>query len=281
MPIGAQTTFDPLKSIYATGWLYRRAISGSPSTFLLWGMWLIFAPSAILLALGLAAALRQSWQSFQFLLWTFTLFVFVLYVLVLIRMTKAYLRAREHKPGHCRKCGYNLVHLTVLRCPECGLRFSPDETPSGEACSSYEQIPSQVPDNTWHVPDCPVIPEAMFPIHCSVCGDPLRGTEDVGHCQGCGHAFDRRERLFEEHGPEVFCGATHAAPRGGLGSAGRGRAAVTTGVLVAVVACAMHWRLREDIPKTVWAVVFFLGVMTYAEWKRVNRGVGDNDDGDG
>jgi len=34
---------------------------------------------------------------------------------------------RKRKPGHCRKCGYNLAGNVSGRCPECGRTLQPYE----------------------------------------------------------------------------------------------------------------------------------------------------------
>jgi len=38
---------DPMKQIYAQGWVYRKAVSGRTSPIVFWGMWLIFGPMVI------------------------------------------------------------------------------------------------------------------------------------------------------------------------------------------------------------------------------------------
>jgi len=56
----------------------------------------------------------------------------------------------------------------------------------------------------WHEPDLSAIDESRFPIHCEACGYLLTALGDAGRCPECFTHFRRRERLFEEHGPEAF-----------------------------------------------------------------------------
>ena len=50
-PIGAMTTIDPLKRIYAQGFWFRRAASGRVPPIVFWGTWLLFGPSIALAAI--------------------------------------------------------------------------------------------------------------------------------------------------------------------------------------------------------------------------------------
>jgi hypothetical protein len=60
-------------------------------------------------------------------------------------------------------------------------------------------MPSQQPK-----PDCAVNPEDQWPVHCRCCGYSLKGLGAEGCCPECGEAFDRRYRLWEQHGPDVL-----------------------------------------------------------------------------
>ena len=47
-PIGMIATTDPIQHIHAEGFAYRAAIDGPPSRIVLIGMWMLFAPFALI-----------------------------------------------------------------------------------------------------------------------------------------------------------------------------------------------------------------------------------------
>ncbi len=127
-PLGATTTLDPLKSVYATGWMYRRAASGRPARIKLLGMWLIFGPALFIGVAGLLRVrdLRSATISDLFIL-ALVLAFLTINVLILHRTTWSYFRgrrgARRSNRGECENCGYLLRGLSEPRCPECGTPF--------------------------------------------------------------------------------------------------------------------------------------------------------------
>lgn len=48
-PIGDTTALDPLKRIYAQGWIYRRAASAPYRLLIVVGMWLIYLPLVLVM----------------------------------------------------------------------------------------------------------------------------------------------------------------------------------------------------------------------------------------
>ena len=89
-PVGQFTTLDPFKTIYAEGWLFRKAASGRIRLIVVVGMWALLGfpvAATVLLAVyrpaGVPAAKLLS-----------SLGISVIYVLVLMRVTGNYIRNR-------------------------------------------------------------------------------------------------------------------------------------------------------------------------------------------
>jgi len=140
MPISSFATMDPLKHIYAQGWMYRKACSGRTSPIIVIGMWLIFAPTLFVTCRYLYELLfprfgtqSMSHTNTNVLVFVFFLAFVLLYVAILYRVTKRYLHVRNIKPGHCEHCGYDLSGLPEPRCPECGNPFHPDDVYSDDS----------------------------------------------------------------------------------------------------------------------------------------------------
>lgn len=124
-PSGAFATYDPMQQIYATGWLYRRAISSGISTMALIGMWILFGfglvQSLFWVVLALAHPTRLSTLGWISVL---TLLAFaVVQAAILQRVTARYLVYRRERIGHCGKCSYDLRGAVTPTCPECGTPF--------------------------------------------------------------------------------------------------------------------------------------------------------------
>jgi predicted amidophosphoribosyltransferase len=138
-PLSALAAFDPYKQIFVQGWFYRRATSRPTSFVVVLGMWLIFGPTVLI-----ACCTMMPW-SLQLSSWNndppflagmsiaMALGMLGLYAMILYRVTRRYLQQRAIKPGHCRKCGYDLQGLSEPRCPKCGSPFDPEE-----ACNTQE-----------------------------------------------------------------------------------------------------------------------------------------------
>jgi|GEM_PF-5853498 len=148
MPVGAFATLDPIKSIYAQGWGYRRAISSPPSTIVLMGMWLIFAPCTLytvvqLVEFSLISRDDLVYVSPMYLVeMALVLAIDAVFAIILWRATGNYFRRRSIKPGDCEECGHSVQGLTEHRCPDCGTPFDPE----------YWE-PNTVPDRrTWRLP---------------------------------------------------------------------------------------------------------------------------------
>ena len=131
-PISSLATMDPYKNIFAQGWAYGRAVSNPTKPIILWGMLLIFGPTVLALSCSLIdfIPLHRSPSVFHYdmnlgLLWGIG--VLVLYAAICWRVIRRYRYLRQHPPGHCTKCNYDLRHLTEPRCPECGQTFQPDD----------------------------------------------------------------------------------------------------------------------------------------------------------
>jgi len=94
-PIGATATLDPIQSINAQGFLFRKALEGRPKPIVLAGLWLMFFP-ALLASLYAATRLilnRTGLADF-FFFWAFVGVAYVAFV-ILYRVTRNYLTARR------------------------------------------------------------------------------------------------------------------------------------------------------------------------------------------
>ncbi len=195
MPIGMIATLDPLQSIYATGWAYRRAISGGRWPFAFWGMVLIFGPTAVLSGIVLVSASQVLSSGQEVVFWIISFLLGALNVAILYRVTKAYLRHLRSKPGTDQEHDGHVAGLTK---PHGRSGVAPFEV----AEMSDTPPPKATPD--WTPADASGIPEDKFPIDCASCGYDLTGLGETGVCPACGADFDRGERLLDLHGPEVF-----------------------------------------------------------------------------
>ena len=94
-PIGATATLDPIHTIKAEGFLFRKAVEGKPKPIVLAGIWLIFLP---LLVFSIYAAIRLILDRPGFIyvlfFWAFIGFAYVAFV-ILYRVTKNYLRGQK------------------------------------------------------------------------------------------------------------------------------------------------------------------------------------------
>ena len=90
-PVGRFTTLDPYKTIYAEGWLFRKAASSRIRPIVLVGMWALLGfPVAVTI---LVVVYRPDGvASFRFLS---SLGISVLYLLVLTRVTRNFIRNRR------------------------------------------------------------------------------------------------------------------------------------------------------------------------------------------
>ena len=94
-PIGATATLDPIHSIHAQGFIFRKAIEGRPRPIVLAGIWLIFFP-VLLVSLYSATRLILNRTGFSdfFFFWAFIGLAFAA-VVILYRVTKNYLTVRK------------------------------------------------------------------------------------------------------------------------------------------------------------------------------------------
>ncbi|UCE61071.1 MAG: hypothetical protein JSU63_04840 [Phycisphaerales bacterium] len=198
-----------------------------------------------------------------------------LYGAVLYRVTRSYIRHLRAKPGTCNKCGYSLAYLTEARCPECGLRFDPEELPEG--------LPIDVPLlplSDWKPPEPTNAEEKEYAIDCASCGCGLSDLGEEGVCVECGVPFRRRERLFDLYGPEVFL-PDAKPPREHLLDVSRYRAAMVLTVL-AVVSIPIMRHLSEAgiVPFDRWVFVLLLFVAAGVEWIRASSAATTDTDDD-
>ncbi len=133
-PLTEFAVTDPLKSIYAQGWAYRRASSSRVPVIVLLGMWAILAPAVVIVVVGVIewartpAYMRSDNGPLSFAL---TFGFCALCTIVVWRVTRNYVRHRRAErwqaAGLCGTCGYDLRAWTVPRCPECVTPFGPDD----------------------------------------------------------------------------------------------------------------------------------------------------------
>ena len=90
-PIGATATLDPIQSINAQGFLFRKALEGRPKPIVVAGIWLTFFPT-LLASLYAATYLILNRTRFAdfFFFWAFIGLGYVAFV-ILYRITKNYL----------------------------------------------------------------------------------------------------------------------------------------------------------------------------------------------
>jgi hypothetical protein len=120
MPLSAMAGMDPLKQIYAEGWIFRRAVSGRPSVIVLLGMWLIFGPALVLTVVAAGPVLSGGRSASDILSLLLTAGFAILYGAILLRVTLRYAHRRRQPPGHCEECGHPVSDPPARRCPECG-----------------------------------------------------------------------------------------------------------------------------------------------------------------
>ena len=90
-PIGAVATLDPMQTIQAEGFLFRKALEGRPKPIVVAGVWIIFFP-ALVLGVGVAVHLifnPRSFSDFVFF-WAFVGLAYAAFV-ILYRVTRNYL----------------------------------------------------------------------------------------------------------------------------------------------------------------------------------------------
>jgi len=151
-PVTSLATMDPIKRIYAQGWVYRRVVARPTSPIMFWGVWLIFGPTMLInlggflvFLGGMGPARSGGLLGLQILVW---LGFLILHASILFLATKRYLHLRSIPIGHCMACGYNLHGLPEPRCPECGTPFNPEDLEAGvaEEPGEYELEPGEEPD---------------------------------------------------------------------------------------------------------------------------------------
>ena len=276
MPIGWIATIDPIQQIYATGWIYRRAIAGGRWPLAFWGMLLIFGlttvfsiflfiftrPYLAIPSSGLAAA---AGLMVMVLLW-------LLNAAVLARVVRGYVRHLRAKPGMCRQCGYNLAHLVEPRCPECGTKFDPDDLQDATGdCEEEIETPSDSFD--------PSLQE--FPVDCEACGAPLAGEAYSGECSACGATFNRRDRVVDTYGPEAFLPNQPKPARATGGRSRYRRAVILTVVAVAAIPLAYALVDRGLVRSDRLPFLLFLFVGVVFEWIRAFQIESESDEDDG
>ena len=94
-PIGLTSPIDPVSTIQAEGFLFRKALDSPPRTIVLIGIWILFLP---MFAVGVYAAVytimfSRGLSNFVFF-WAFVGLSYIAFV-ILYRVTKKYLFARE------------------------------------------------------------------------------------------------------------------------------------------------------------------------------------------
>lgn len=97
-PLGLTVAIDPLKRIWATGFIYRQAVYGPTSKITLLGMWLIFCPELILGLLILPLLLFESHTDVGALL--FLVGFGLIKSIIPIRATLNFLQKHPSPPGN-------------------------------------------------------------------------------------------------------------------------------------------------------------------------------------
>ncbi|MCH9003318.1 MAG: hypothetical protein IIC02_12155 [Planctomycetes bacterium] len=277
MPIGSIATIDPIQQIYATGWIYRRAIAGGRWPLAFWGMLLIFAPSVlpwlvILISMPFQTGVVVVDRLESLMALVVGLAFPVLSVAILVRVVRGYVRHRRTTSGMCRRCGYNLSHLVEPRCPECGTKFDPDDIQDATGdCEEEIETPSDSFD-----------PSAKeFPVDCEACGAPLTGEAYTGECPSCGAAFIRRDRVVDTYGPEAFLPDQPKRARATGGKSRYRRAMILTAVSVASIPLAYVLVDRGLVQSDRLPFLLFLFVGVVFEWVRVWQTESESDEDDG
>jgi hypothetical protein len=90
-PIGAVATLDPMQTIQAEGFLFRKALEGRPRPIVVLGVWILFFP---MLALSVGFAIHlifnpSGFSDFVFF-WAFVGLAYAAFV-ILYRVTRNYL----------------------------------------------------------------------------------------------------------------------------------------------------------------------------------------------
>lgn len=266
MPIGMIATLDPLQSICATGWAYRRAISGGRWPVAFWGMLLIFGPTAALTIIVLVCSPLFLSSNREVLFWMVSFLPAVLYVAILYRVTKAYIRHLKSKPGTDQEHDGQVAGLTK---PQGRGNLAPFEVAEMSGTSPSEMAPD------WTPADSSGIPEDMFPIDCAACGYDLTGLGESGFCPACGADFDRGERLLDLYGPEVFIEdppvATPSPPEHPARSRKVNIAIFVTVLAVLATMFFPSLSSSELIEQDRWPFVALLWVAAVAFWVRALR----------
>lgn len=167
--------------------------------------------------------------------------------------------------GRCGDCGYNLAHLSMLRCSECGTEFEPEDV--GMAADD-RPIDDESP-----APAEPAETGRLIqPITCAQCDGALPSEGDMGTCPNCGAAFDRRERIFETYGPEAFIEEPAVEkPTGTASWAPYRRALVFSAVALLSIPVAQYFVRTGAIGADRMPFVIFLFIIAGFEWFRVSR----------
>jgi hypothetical protein len=136
MPLSPHATLDPLKQVYAQGWVYRRVIR-YPTKLGLIGLWLLFMPIFFMLLISLQGIHRLApgrTDSVTALISPVLVAgLFAVYAVIVFVATRHYVRTRSMPASRCEQCGYDLRGLRESRCPECGSSFDPEELEDDES----------------------------------------------------------------------------------------------------------------------------------------------------
>lgn len=132
-PITGHASTDPLGQVFAAGEAYRSAIDRAPRRpIVLVGMWLIFAPSIVVIAMGPVAIVRAlkvtsdpdyGYATVLILILLTVGLCSTVYGAILWRATRSYFERKRLVFPECPSCRYDLrgtIQKEFGSCPECG-----------------------------------------------------------------------------------------------------------------------------------------------------------------
>ena len=129
-PVTSIAAMDPMGQVLTYGYGMGKAVDKPTKPIILWGMWLLLGPEALIIVVGIGPMVLRIFDhevgwAIQLGLVTLGLAgLGALYCWMLYRMTKNYLRLKRIRlieSAICLKCGYDLRGSARSgQCPECG-----------------------------------------------------------------------------------------------------------------------------------------------------------------